>query len=107
MGGIAAFCVAALLIIKYTPALKNIYISHFGISSKGMKKGVSFRNPVSSDAPITISHNPNVLIQQRLEQLKDLQKQASIREVNQTTESQGQTDRTKKLFMPVQTGESV
>ncbi len=71
-----------------------------------MKKSVSFRNPVSTDAPITISHNPNVLVQHRLEQLRDLQKQISMKELNQNTEKVLQ-DKTKKTFGPVPSGESV
>ena len=71
------------------------------------KKGLSFRSPVSVDAPITINHNPNVLVQHRLEQLKDLQKQLSTREVAQSTTAQPHSERVKKEFGPVVTGESV
>lgn len=106
LASIAAFCVAGLVVIKFTPSLNRLYIRQFGSSSKGMKKGVSFRNPVTADVPITISHNPQVILQQRLEQLKDIQKQMSIKELNQT-DSNAQVDRTKKQFTPVQSGESV
>ena len=107
LGSVAAICVAGLLVLKFSPAMKNLWTSQFGSSSKHMKKGVSFRNPVSSsDVPITISHNPQVLIQQRLEQLKDLQKQVSMKEVNQNPEK-SLMDRTRKTFGPVITGETV
>lgn len=107
LGSIAALCIAGLALIHYTPALKNLWTRQFGSSSKGMKKGVSFRNPVvSADVPITISHNPQAMVQYRLEQLKDLQKQLSTREVSQTSEKSSM-DRTKKQFGPVISGESV
>ncbi len=107
LASVAAICVAGLLLIQFNPTLRNLWTRQFGSSSKHMKKGVSFRNPVSSsDVPITISHNPNVLVQQRLEQLKDLQKQVSLQEINQTSEKSSM-DRTKKQFGPVVTGESV
>ena len=107
LGSVAAICVAGLLLIQFNPTMKNLWTRQFGSSSKHMKKGVSFRNPISSsDVPITISHNPNVLVQHRLEQLKDLQKQVSLKEINQTSEKSSM-DRTKKEFGPVTTGESV
>lgn len=106
LGSIAAICVAGLMLIKFSPALKNVYVQQFGSSSKGMKKGVSFRKPVSADVPITINHNPQVLVQHRLEQLKDLQKQVSRREI-QNESSNPISERTKKEFGPIISGESV
>ena len=100
LGTIAFISVAGLLIVKFTPSLNRLYIRQFGSSVKTTKKTVSFRNPVSSDAPITISHNPQVLVQQRLEQLKDLQKQLSTRELQQTSTKTPDIDRTKKQFGP-------
>lgn len=104
LGSIAAFCIAGLAFIKFSPSLKNLWTSQFG-SSIPKHTGVNFRKPISTDLPITISHNPNVLVQQRLEQLKDLQKQISMREVDikQTSD----IDRTKKQFGPVVPGDIV
>lgn len=107
LGSIAAFCIAGLLMIKYSPAVQRLYIQKFGSSVKSAKKGVSFRSPVTADVPITISHNPNVLVQQRLEQLKELQKQVSVKEIQQGRSSTMNQDRTKKEFQPVISGESV
>jgi hypothetical protein len=108
VGTVAAACVAGLLLLKYSPILKNLYTRQFGSSIKvPKKKGLSFRSPVSADAPITISHNPNVLVQHRLEQLKDLQKQLSTREVSQSSTLQPHSDRVKKEFGPTVTGQSV
>lgn len=108
LGSIAAICIAGLAMLHYSPTLKNLYTRQFGSSVKGPKQGgVSFRNPISPDGPITINHNPHAMVQFRLEQLKDLQKQLSTREVNQQP-THVQTDhRTKKQFMPVISGESV
>lgn len=106
LGSIAAICIAGLLLIKFTPTMKNLWTRQFGSSVKSMKKGVSFRNPVSADVPITISHNPQVIVQHRLEQLKDLQKQISMKEL-QLQQRNAELDRTKKQFMPVISGESV
>lgn len=102
LGSVAAICVAGLLMIKFTPSLQRLYIRQFGASSKGMKKGTSFRSVVSSDVPITISHNPQVLVQQRLEQLKDMQKMISSKQLTEETASTPSTDRTKKEFLPTQ-----
>lgn len=107
LGSIAALCVASLVLIHYTPSLRNLWTRQFGSSSKGMRKTTSFRSPVTSmNAPITINHNPQVLVQQRLEHLKDLQKQLSTREVNQPSTNHPM-DRLKKEFGPVITGETV
>jgi hypothetical protein len=84
-----------------------LYTRQFGSSIKTPKRHVSFRNPVPADAPITISHNPQVLVQHRLEQLKDLQRQISNREVAQSKGIQPNAERVKKEFGPVVTGESV
>lgn len=109
LGSIAAFSIVGLALVYFHPTLKRLYIRQFGASSKGVKKGVSFRNPVSSDVPISISHNPTVLVQQRLEQLKDLQKQLSVKEINQTSgkSSSGYLGGLKKEFAPIVSGSSV
>ena len=107
LGSIAAVCIAGLLLIQFNPTMKNLWTRQFGSSVKGPKKGVSFRSPVSTDVPITISHNPQVLVQHRLEQLKDLQKQLSKKELVQESSSASTMDKTKKQFGPVIAGESV
>jgi hypothetical protein len=107
LGTIGVVCVAGLLLLKYSPSLKMLYTRQFGSSIKTPKRHVSFRNPVSADAPITISHNPQVLVQHRLEQLKDLQRQISIREVAQSRAIQPNAERVKKEFGPTVTGQSV
>lgn len=106
LGSIAAICVAGLLLLNYSPALKNLYTRQFGSSVKAPKKGLSFRSPVTTDMPITISHNPHALVQYRLEQLKDLQKQISMRETS-IPKQNPDVERTKKQFGPVIAGESV
>ena len=107
LGGIGALCIAGLMALHFNPTLKNLWTRQFGKSVKGVKKGASFRSPVSTDVPITISHNPQVLVQQRLEQLRDLQKQISMREVNQGSSIPQDLDRTKKQFGPTIAGHAV
>ncbi len=110
LASIAALSIAGLLLIQFNPMLKNLWTQKFGQSLKTPKKGVSFRSPVTADVPITIEHNPHVLVQHRLEQLKDLQKQLSMREISHITESNHSLDRTKKEFGPIASsisGESV
>jgi hypothetical protein len=107
LGTIAAVCLAGLALVHLSPSLKNLWTRQFGKSFKPPKKSVSFRSPVTTDAPITISHNPQVLVQHRLEQLKELQKQISTKEVNQSEPSSATVDRTKKEFGPTVSGSSV
>lgn len=106
LGSVAAVCIAGLLLLKFSSPLQNLWTRQFGSSLKTAKKGVSFRKPVSTDVPITISHNPQVLVQHRIEQLKDLQKQLSMREAN-APQQYPDLDRTKKEFGPVIMGNSV
>ena len=106
LGAIAVVCVAGILLVHYSPTVKRLYTRQFGASVKSAKKGVSFRTPVSSDLPITINHNPQAILQQRLDQLRQLQKQQSTKEIAADTRVI-QTDRTKKEFGPVVSGDSV
>ncbi len=106
LGSVAAVCVAGLLLIQFNPTMKNLWTQKFGKSIKTTKKGVSFRSPVTADVPITISHNPHVMVQHRLEQLRELQKQISMKEM-EVQQIQPEHDRMKKQFGPVIVGHSV
>ena len=105
LGTIAVISVAGFLLVKYTPALNKLYIRQFGSSSKSNKPPKPPpRTPVTKENFLVINHNPNILLQQRLEQLKQFQKSKIIKESHEAT---APTDRTKKQFGPTIIGHSV
>jgi hypothetical protein len=108
IGSIAAACIAGALLIKFSPSIRRLYIRQFGSSSKAMKKNtpIRIRNPVSNDVPITINHNPQLIIQQRLEQLREFQKQTTKKQLAEASSTQASSVRTKKEFMPVVTSKN-
>jgi hypothetical protein len=101
VAGIAAFSVACLLFLRFHPQGKMLWTRQFGKSVKLPKKSLPPKSPITSDVPFTINHNPYLLIQQRVEQLKEFQKQFNKREAQITINQHAIGDRTKKEFLPV------
>lgn len=102
LGTIAVVSIAGLLLVKFTPALNKLYIRQFGSSlNYGKNSKPPIRTPVPKDTQIVINHNPHILVQQRLEQLKQFQKTKFVKEDQQIPTKSPDLDRTKKQFHPV------
>lgn len=107
IGAIAAVVITGIALIKYTPSLQKLYIRQFG-SKMGNRPAKTFKAPIrlSKDVPITISHNPHILVQQRIEQLKQFNKQRLNKDPLETIRG-NVNERHKKEFLPTISGASV
>ena len=91
----------SLLLLRFVPGLRSHFVRFFGMSSQKFPKNLPKRKgakAVISGAPIEISQNPFALAQQRIDQLRNLQKNNVDSEMKRQESS-----RQKKQFAPTQT----
>ena len=100
LGSIGVICVAALVLIHFNPSIKRLYIRKFGTKSiKKPKASPTVRNKILNDMPIVINHNPNILVQQRIQQLQQFSRLQVRENLEPTRIHLG--ERHKKQFAPV------
>ena len=100
LGTIGAICVAGLALMHFNPSIKRLYIRKFGAKSiKKPKASPTVRNKILNDMPIVINHNPNILVQQRIQQLQQFSRLQVRENLEPTRINFG--EKHKKQFAPV------